>query len=180
MLEGGKRMLCQICKVRDASVIYTEIVSNMMTEVHMCHECAKKRGDEDFLITTSVFSAIKSAVSEPMSTAYSSAGDARKCSLCGATLSDITKREMLGCCECYNTFKDKIYPFIEKIQGACEHIGKVPGKSNAQMERRKTLVKFRRDLKRAVSEEQYEEAAKIRDLIAEMEGEDEDSKRNGE
>ena len=34
-------MLCQICKVNEATVRYTEIINNSVTEIHVCQKCAQ-------------------------------------------------------------------------------------------------------------------------------------------
>ena len=36
-------MLCQECKLREATVHFTKIINNYKTELHLCEECAGKQ-----------------------------------------------------------------------------------------------------------------------------------------
>ncbi len=41
-------MLCQECRRRPATVKITTILENQKTELHLCEECARKRGELEF------------------------------------------------------------------------------------------------------------------------------------
>src|SRR5207237_9606432 len=66
-------------------------------------------------------------------------------------------------------FKEDLLPLLESVHGDTRHVGKVPRRlpraKGAQLE----LAQLRRKLQQAVTEEAYEEAARIRDRIKELE-----------
>lgn len=52
------------------------------------------------------------------------------CQNCNTTLDDFLESGILGCEECYSTFKGEIDAFLLKEQGKLYHVGKTPtGKS---------------------------------------------------
>ena len=75
----------------------------------------------------------------------------------------------LGCPADYEVFRAGLLPILQRIHRATRHVGKVPRRlpraKGAQLE----LAQLRRKLQQAVTEEAYEEAARIRDRIKEIE-----------
>ena len=120
-----------------------------------------------------------------------------KCNNCGYTFEDIANTGKLGCENCYDVFEEKLDPIIRKIQGANHHvrrIGKMIDKkidnkidkklnesqetktdfsnkkeSNKEDENKTKIEKLQIELKQAIKEERYEDAAKIRDEIKKLE-----------
>ena len=110
-----------------------------------------------------------------------------KCDSCGYTFDDIINTGRLGCKDCYDIFEDRLDPIIKRIQGSNKHIGRIGkiidkkiedkvGKEenkkeeNKEINEEKTkLEKLQEELKVAIKEERYEDAAKIRDEIKKLE-----------
>src|SRR3954447_248209 len=42
--EGQERMMCQVCGKNPATVHFTEIHDNQMSEIHVCERCAEEKG----------------------------------------------------------------------------------------------------------------------------------------
>jgi protein arginine kinase activator len=61
-------------------------------------------------------------------------------------------------------------PLLENIHGDTHHCGKFPKRVPDDSQKRYQLIKLRNDLRLAVAEESYEEAARLRDQIQDMEG----------
>jgi len=157
-------MLCQICKINEATVRYTEIINNSVTEVHLCENCAQfdeKTASEDFplqsLFTMQDEQAETSTVTETEA--------AQECPSCGVAFGDIVSHGRLGCAECYTVFADKIEALIEKVHGAGQHVGKIPSAKGEGLRARSELLSYRSQLRKAIESENYEEAARLRDLI---------------
>jgi protein arginine kinase activator len=88
------------------------------------------------------------------------------------TYKDFRNIGRLGCSHCYTAFQDELMPLIENIHGETQHEGKSPRKSTAEVdEKQYSLMKLRSDLRQAVSDEQYEKAAELRDQIQALETE---------
>jgi len=94
------------------------------------------------------------------------------CPSCKSTLEDIAKTERLGCPSCYDHFGALLDPLLSKIQNVEEvkHVGKVPKNwEKRQKEKKEKRVKSKKALEalmqQAIDEENYEEAALLRDEI---------------
>lgn len=104
-------------------------------------------------------------------TAASSAKDAA-CENCGTTFGDFRENSLLGCPSCYKTFEQPLSPLLERAhEGGTHHIGKVPRRAGVGEQRQMAMQRLRRQLDDAVSAEDYELAARLRDDIQQIEGE---------
>jgi protein arginine kinase activator len=162
-------MLCNICNKNPATVHLTEIVDEHMSELHLCEECARQKsqameqqfGLSDLLAGMADFDKPKNEDSV--------IADTLKCSSCGLTYSDFKKIGRLGCGECYNTFKKYLAPLLKRIHGSTQHTGKSPLRVGKVIKKRLDIQELRNRLNRAVELEAFEEAAKLRDQIKQLE-----------
>jgi len=99
------------------------------------------------------------------------------CENCGTTLDEFAKTGKLGCANCYKVFSTSIMPVLKGIHMNVVHTGKHPGErvrvDVAKETAKNKKVTLQRELKSAISTENFEEAAKIRDEIAVLEKEGE-------
>ncbi|MCH2103693.1 MAG: UvrB/UvrC motif-containing protein [Planctomycetes bacterium] len=93
-----------------------------------------------------------------------------KCKSCGMSVDEFRSKGRLGCADCYEVFKGPIAELLERVHGALEHVGRVPGLSDDDLERMQALSELRRELESAIREEAYESAASLRDRISQLEG----------
>jgi protein arginine kinase activator len=82
---------------------------------------------------------------------------------------DFARAGRLGCARCYEVFEDRLEPLLRRIHGSDTHVGKAPVGTGERARIRRELEDLRKQLSRAVSQEAYEEAARIRDKIKEFE-----------
>src|SRR5207302_830190 len=75
----------------------------------------------------------------------------------------------LGCPQDYEVFQSALEPLLERIHRAHRHVGKVPPHASADAVRQRDLIDLRLELRQAVEQEAYEEAAKVRDRIRALE-----------
>lgn len=185
-------MLCQVCQKNDAVVTYTEIVNGVKNEKHICQECANKYtgfGGAPFIIGNSnLLSSLLASVLGHSGNNMSDSGMKKSnivCPSCGMTYNEFLKYSKYGCVDCFKTFSPILESYLKKIQGSCEHTGKVPYKmketvvlpgieaapkttSETVPTESKELPKIellRQQLQQAIADEAYEEAAKLRDQI---------------
>jgi len=91
------------------------------------------------------------------------------CPECGMTQSQLRSRGRVGCSRDYEVFADDIRDLLERVHGATEHIGRVPGQSSEELaaeERDRRIRALERHLESAVRDEEYETAARIRDELS--------------
>ena len=72
---------------------------------------------------------------------------------------------------CYQTFKNELEALLKNVQGSIRHEGKFPKRSGVVMRYKREEDRLRTLLKKAVDEENFEEAATIRDQIKAMRAE---------
>lgn len=161
-------MLCDICHKNPATVHLTEIIDNQMTELHLCETCAQEKsaqmesqfGLSDLLAGMAEFSKPQQKEMESL---------ALKCSNCGMTYENFRKIGRLGCGDCYNSFRKYLAPLLKKIHGSSQHLGKSPSRITRILKKKTDLQELRNRLNTAIETEAFEEAAKIRDKIRELE-----------
>lgn len=177
-------MLCENCKKREANVRYSENINGVKKELHLCEECSRKLGitdKMDFKMPTLDFSNFFGSFLEDFSTPdfmpLLNEVKQVKCESCGSTFDDIINTGRYGCANCYDVFEDRMDPILKKLQGANRHNGRLGKISNNKVKYEETektrksngnknkLEELQEDLKKAIKEERYEDAAKIRDEI---------------
>jgi len=162
-------MLCDICKKNPATVHLTEIVDEQMSELHLCEECARKKSSQ--MESQFGLSDLLAGLADFEKPSEEKELAALKCPNCELTYKDFKKIGRLGCGECYIAFKKFLTPLLKRIHGSGAHCGKCPAKTSIiKPARKKTLdlQELRCRLQKAVEMEAYEEAAKIRDQIKEL------------
>lgn len=161
-------MICDVCAANPATVHLTEIVDEQMTELHLCEECAKNKSSEmeqqfglaDLLAGLSDLG--KGAIETKESLKI-------KCSNCGMTYADFKKVGRLGCSECYNSFRKYLLPLLKRIHGSNKHYGKMPLVLAKPLKTKSDIEELKVKLQKAVSIEDFEEAARVRDIIKKLE-----------
>lgn len=166
-------MLCQKCSTKQATVHLTKIVNNSKTEMHLCQQCASQSGELEFDLEPKFsihhfFAGLLGA--EGMETPLNVAPEAKiQCEKCGLTYAQFSQIGYLGCGQCYKYFGEKLGPLLRKIHGSNRHTGKVPRRSGTALKIKKDIERLRGELKKRVSQEEFEEAARLRDEIRGLE-----------
>lgn len=163
-------MNCQQCGAQPATVHVTRIVNGEKTDLHLCEACARERGDLEFLLEPkySIQNLMAGLLGQGVGQMGPSTLTKNQCPQCGLTYTEFAKSGQLGCAECYDTFDTVITPILRRVHGNTRHVGKsiaAVGKVNLK----RTIESLRSQLQRAVEEERYEDAARLRDEIREME-----------
>lgn len=153
-------MLCQHCNQNEATTYYKQTINGQTTELHLCPACAAKLTGGGFF--TGLFSGLPSW-GEPFSASLSGG---RRCPTCGLTESELRRTGRVGCGGCYDQFADILTPYIRKLHGATTHVGASP----AQKAEENPVERLKTRLNEAISAENYEEAARLRDEIRRLEG----------
>ncbi len=178
-------MLCENCKKRVANVSYSENINGVKKELHLCEECSKELGiteKMDIRMPSLDFSNLFGSFLEDFSSSSDfipllSEVKQIKCDSCNSNFNDIINTGRYGCPNCYDIFQDRMDPILKKLQGANRHngrLGKISdnkvkfenSKENSSVNNiENKLERLKKDLKLAIKEERYEDAAKIRDEI---------------
>lgn len=167
-------MFCQECGKRPSTLHFTKIVNGEKTEFHICESCAREKG-EGIPGSPNSFS-IHSLLSGLLD--FESIGNAKqntnatsqavRCEECGLTYAQFCKIGKFGCSSCYKYFGDRLDPLLKRVHGSVIHSGKIPKRSGGQIQCKREIEKLRRDLQMHIDQEEFEQAALIRDRIKEL------------
>ena len=180
-------MLCENCGENEANVRYTQIINGVKKEMNLCENCANEKGitNMDFNMPISFSSFLSDIFDGYNDTNFLpdiTKTKTLKCKKCGLTYDEFIDKGKFGCANCYDTFSDKIDYLVKNLHGSTRHIGR---KSKYIKENESKIVKednqeankemskldlLKKDLKDAIKDERYEDAAKIRDEIKKIEG----------
>ncbi len=158
-------MKCQFCE-QEASVTYTKIVGDKSQKTHLCAECADEQGItnlENFNLSDILMSDEKFSPPEENVTMNLS-----ECSECGFTLEDLRKIGRLGCSSCYEKFGSEVAKMIGTMHKGTKHKGKVPEGMLKVIEAKSKLATLKSKLDKAIADEEYEKAGKLKNELAEF------------
>ena len=167
-------MLCANCGKNQATTHIKQTINGRTTEYHLCPECAEKLGMSDFNPVD-----ISNLWSSLFENQVPDIARTLTCQSCGSTFDQIAKRGKLGCPECYDVFKSELLPSLRRMHGKTRHVGKVPGRADKEVKQVCELDKLKASLNDAVSREDYESAAKLRDQIKLIESEKKEERHDG-
>ncbi len=177
-------MLCDRCKARNAKLLYTEIINGVKTEQHLCEECATDytsfQMEKPILNSEMTLNSLLSTLLGAYQTNNTKkSGEKKKdfvCDNCHTAYDEFLQRGRFGCSQCYRTFHKELGKTLKGIQGAEAHIGKRPkGFVSSTQEILKNLSendKLSIELQKAIENEEFEEAARLRDLIRKLKEEE--------
>lgn len=89
------------------------------------------------------------------------------CPVCLTTLSEVKESGCVGCPRCYNVFGEILIPSYSHSSGNTEF--KMPRSRKMAIEKKKALAEMKEKMKIAISEENFELAATLRDKIKKIE-----------
>jgi protein arginine kinase activator len=156
-------MLCSNCKQKEATVHYSNISGDKKHNVDLCEDCAKSKGMNDPLGFSFVDELFGLGAAQEIEEAGGDTG--LKCPACGFTQSDFKKAGRLGCAECYQTFAEPLAGLLKTMHKGTRHVGKVPEALRQTRDLSDRLKQLQKKLAKAIEDENFEEAATLRDEI---------------
>src|SRR6266704_1626598 len=156
-------MLCCICKEKEATVHFTQTNGAGVQKVDLCEECAKAKEMND----PTGFSLADLLLGLGASQEIEQAGGGAeiKCPRCGFSQADFKKSGRLGCPECYKTFSEALDGLLKTMHKGTRHVGKVPEFLRQTRDLSDRLKALQKKLSKAIDDEDFEEAAILRDEI---------------
>lgn len=168
-------MLCEACNQNQATTHIKSVINGQLTEQNLCAACAAARG------FGAAFAPFGADIGNLIGGMFSHTPDVRRedtvCPACGTTYHDIAKSGKIGCAGCYEIFRDRLEPMIQRIHGTTLHKGKRPGGAALRVQSgtrelqppETKLQKKKRLMQKAILEQDFEAAAVLRDEIKELE-----------
>ncbi|QGU00744.1 Protein-arginine kinase activator protein McsA [Candidatus Syntrophocurvum alkaliphilum] len=169
-------MYCEECKKNVATVHLTQMINGEKTENHLCEKCAAKKGgflfnpDDHQLSVQNLLSGFFGSTHN-VSDLKALPNQKNNCDNCNVSLVDIQKHGRLGCSECYSVFEQQLAHTLRRIHGNSKHVGKIPARGGEKVLIQKKIDRLKSNLQKAITNEEYEKAAEIRDSIKDLEKE---------
>jgi len=173
-------MLCEKCQAKVASITLQQFQEGKLTELHLCPECSLKlqmpislqnmfKGflDQMNIIAENPSSFVMKQGQSPIK--KSQQQTVVKCPVCGLTINEFKKSGKLGCETCYTSYPKAIESLLKNIHGSTRHVGKFPKRVGLEIKQKRMTQDLKAELNKAVQEENYEEAARLRDEIRSLE-----------
>ena len=167
-------MLCEKCNKNIANVYLKNNINGNITESYLCSSCAGQlygqnymsllNSDFDFNFNSDIFNMLGFNKNSSQSVLTETAKN-DKCLMCGSTFFDITKSGKAGCGKCYDTFRGEFEPNVARIHGTAKHTGKIPENMSAKITAKRKIEELNIKLKKMIADQNFEEAAVIRDEI---------------
>ena len=167
-------MKCQQCD-KPATFHITELTGGKPQELHLCEDHAREyltQSTGEQATTGSMAAVLAQQMAQQLAVGQTAEElahlDQQACPVCGITFYDFRSQGRLGCPHDYVCFQAQLEPLILNVHGELEHVGKSPSRSKSS-EDRTQLIRLRRDMADAVTQEDYERASKLRDQIRRIE-----------
>lgn len=154
---------CEECWINQANVHLTQIVHGQTTVLHLCEECARKKGININVATGDIL---------PENLQPHSVEPPKKeiiCDNCRMKFSQFQQKGRLGCPKCYDFFRSEIDNMLKQVHGSCLHKGKRYIHKGRLGKETAGMGQLRIQLDEAVKNEEFELAAAIRDTIKSLE-----------
>ena len=155
---GGKEDLIRIKELDESGKIKFK---------HLCRECAQRKGI--IMERENLIARLKEFMNE-----ITEADEELFCKNCGLKFAEFKITGRLGCEFCYTYFTDEIKKMFSLIGEDFKYQGEeYSEKGNFKIWREKILNYLNKKMNKLVEEENYEAAARLRDIVKEIEKKDE-------
>jgi len=157
---------CQSCS-KPATVHLTDIVNGHKKELHLCQACAEEQQllKQQELNLPAI---LQTLIGQHLGQLTDELARLT-CPACGIKYMEFRAEGRLGCPHDYAVFRVGLEPLLQRIHRADRHVGKTPRRSAGSPADQVELLELRGRLRDAVQSEDYEEAARIRNLLRERE-----------
>jgi protein arginine kinase activator len=174
-------MNCDLCQSEKAKIFFSQMVEGKLQKVNLCKSCADEKGVTD--PTGFALADMLEGMGQETSMDAAILKDELVCGSCGFSQTDFKKTGRFGCADCYQVFDEGLDGLLEAMHKHTQHVGKVPSTFPALPEVIANFVneqpvvpssvdrlsELKQALSKSVEDEDYEEAARLRDAISQLE-----------
>ena len=165
---------CEECGEAPAVIHLLRVESGSVAHIRLCQGCAENLAGrtEGMALVLAVPSSLgrsgKKQDKGEATRAPFPKPDLQVCTVCGTTLSDLKESGMVGCSVCYQVFAEHLRTLVQGDVELSAHLGKVPQCGSEGDVVRREVMRLQRMLRELVDCERFEEAASVRDKLAEL------------
>lgn len=183
-------MICEHCKKQNATVRVQITRNNHKNESFLCKDCAN--ASRDNISTGQLLKGVmnkspnvkvtitpKFYNNSPNIEIIHQDENIQKCPACGLDSNQLQNTGKLGCINCFYNFKNQIIEAIDSIQGRNIHCGKFPKKYSVEILNSRKIEQLKAEIQKAITCEDYETAAQIRDEVKKLKLDEEQATEKG-
>ncbi|MGL5245126.1 MAG: UvrB/UvrC motif-containing protein [Sarcina sp.] len=161
-------MLCEKCNKNIATISIVKIINGNREQMMVCEQCASRLIDKPISnfkdLDGEEFKKLLSTLMDPSSDNNKNIDLSKlKCPICNISYKDFKEKNMLGCNKCYEIFYDSLKE--ENMVSNKIYKGKFPTKYGIDILQKRKMKLLQEELNVAISTENYEHAAVLRDEI---------------
>lgn len=177
---------CSKCQKRAATIKLVRVVEGKARSLHLCEACAAASSpyvpkqsislqdaldQEQSISLQEAIDQVLSKLLKKQIVGLDGNADAGTpvpdCPSCGRSFGDYSQSFLLGCPGCYDAFGERIEPQLRRLHGNTRHVDRRPHADETAMVAggEQTLRDLEQGLQAAVSGEDFEKAARLRDRI---------------
>lgn len=162
--------LCERCKKVQATYHLTNLTpEGDKVERHLCERCAIEEGLVQVHKPAVSIDVLEEFVGGTKGSAAATLHEL-VCQECGLSYVEFRNQGLLGCPHDYDAFSEPLKRLVERAHdGGTHHVGKSPKSLGVPRTTQQDIFKLRKQLDDAISAEDYERAAALRDRIRELE-----------
>jgi len=158
-------MNCECCHEAEATIHLTQVIDGEVKKLNLCQVCAQKNGI-DLNSPISITDVLLGLGSQPQSQQLSAVSEFDlSCSRCQMTRTEFKKRARLGCPDCYKAFMGELSAITHAMHHSRQHVGKIPARQGNAARITAQIAGLQKEIEAAISREEYEAAANLRDKI---------------
>ena len=154
-------MMCEDCGERPARYHLVTVVNGERVSSNLCQVCMARRHTNLAGILSNIMENRRGNEAEPLDAGMEDC----VCEQCGMTYREFQKGGMLGCAGCYKAFKAPLSALLQRVHGNTQHAGRIPEGAHSGTSIRMNIDRLKQKLQKAIADEDYEQAAKLRDTI---------------
>ena len=162
-------MMCEDCGIRPAKFHLMTIINGDRVERNLCPSCMARHQKQipgiDFSNLAGILNSILENRGHEEQEQLEVDAQNCVCEQCGMTYAEFQQCGMLGCANCYQAFKTPLTALLQRVHGNTQHAGRVPGGAHNGTSIRMNIDRLKQKLQKAVADEEYEQAARLRDAI---------------
>ena len=169
-------MICENCNQRPAKVTVTQVQNGEQVQRHFCDVCAQNLHpfqmdfQQDPLSLHQLLSTWFGVHENAAQVQKRTEPKIQSCKSCGWTFRQFLNQGKFGCAICYESFNEQLPDVLKKLHnGNVKHIGKAPGAYGQILQIKKQIEAIRIQMKSVIDAENFEEAARLRDEVRELE-----------
>jgi protein arginine kinase activator len=168
-------MICENCNQRPSKVTVTQVQNGEQVQRHFCEVCAQKLHPfhTDFQQDPLSLHQLLSnwfGVQENAQVQQRPLPKPQACHSCGWTFRQFLNQGKFGCATCYESFHEQLPSVFKRLHnGNVKHVGKAPGAFGQTLQIKKQIETIRIQMKSAIEDENFEEAARLRDEARSLE-----------